>query len=59
MKKKITLEIDKKTIVSLTEILDYLWPDEEAHWIEMNKPKEHIYHDLDRVSKCLYRNKIL
>ena len=45
--------MDKETQMSLHQIVEYLYADEEKHWEENNRPFRHIFHDILRVSSWL------
>ena len=45
--------MDEKTYQSLLNIVDYNWAEEERHWEESGKPKNHIFCDLRRAAKYL------
>jgi len=32
-------------------VLDYLWRDEERHYLESGRSKKHIFHTLKRLAK--------
>lgn len=49
--------MDKKTIASLEEVVNYLHHDEERHWDEDGKPSEHIYHAVHRLAQWLDNEK--
>mgnify|MGYP001613150316 FL=1 len=42
--------MDKKTYNALVKILDYIGEDEEKHFEESGKPKDHIYRSIILVS---------
>ncbi len=33
----------------INELVDYLWKDEEKHFYESGKPKNHIFHTLSKI----------
>jgi len=35
----------------IRKIIDYLWDDEERHWMECEHPSDHIFHSLRRLKK--------
>jgi len=41
--------MDKKTYKSVLTVLDYL-KDEKKHWEENDKPKDHIYTHIQKLS---------
>jgi hypothetical protein len=44
--------MDDKTRESLSEIIDYLYADEDRHWMESDTPETgHIFHDIIRVTE--------
>jgi hypothetical protein len=46
--------MDNKTRKSLRQIIDYLYADEERHWMESDMPEAgHIFHDITRLTKWL------
>jgi hypothetical protein len=46
--------MDKATKNSLSEILDYLYADEEKHWREAGESESgHLFHDIMKVSEWL------
>jgi hypothetical protein len=46
--------MDDKTRASLRQIIDYLYADEERHWMEAEEPESgHIFHDITRVTEWL------
>jgi len=38
---------------SVRKVIDYLWNDEQKHWLELDRPKEHIYLDLVKLDRLL------
>jgi len=49
--------MDDKTKRSLEEIANYLFADEERHWLEAGRPaRDHIFHDIMRVTGWLDAN---
>ena len=45
--------MDEKTKHSLEAIVDYLFADEERHWLEAGRPARHIFHDIMRLTAWL------
>ncbi len=45
--------MSKETQMSLHEIIEYLYADEEKHWQEENRPANHIFCDILRVDSWL------
>jgi hypothetical protein len=45
--------MDKKTKEACQRIVIYLAQDEAKHWVEMGKPKEHIYKDVLTLAEYL------
>lgn len=41
---------------SIQAMVDYLYTNEQKHWLECDKPKEHIYHSVKIVKKYLDGN---
>ncbi len=37
----------------IQEIIEYLWKDEQRHFQEYGRPKDHIYHTLKRLRKLV------
>lgn len=38
-----------KLCVLMNQVIDYLWEDEEKHFLESGKPEKHIYLTLKRI----------
>jgi hypothetical protein len=54
MKQKQPRTMDGTTYSSLLAILDYLYADEEKHWMESGEPETgHIFNDITKVTKWL------
>lgn len=39
---------------SLNALIEYLWRDEQKHWEESDRPKAHIFHDVQIVAAWLH-----
>jgi hypothetical protein len=49
--------MDDKTKHGLDEIINYLFDDEERHWLEAGRPaRGHIFHDIMEVTAWLDAN---
>lgn len=49
---------DAFILPSILALVEYLYEDEEANWIESDKVHAHIFHDVRAVSKWLNTKKI-
>ncbi len=45
--------MDKKTYDAIKRVVEYLYDDEENHWEESGKPKNHIFRDVCRLNGLL------
>lgn len=56
----ISASLDESYIYpSIKALVDYLYEDEENHWLEMDKPHAHIFQDVRAVGKWLKTKKII
>lgn len=39
----------RKILPDIEKVVDYLWADEEKHWVESNRPKDHIFVNLRNI----------
>lgn len=49
---------DSHIYPSIKTMVEYLYHDEERHWLEMDRPHAHIFQDVRAVNKWLKTKKI-
>jgi len=50
--------MNKEILKSINRIINYIYLDEEKHFEESKKPRNHIFRDLKKVKQYLERKKI-
>jgi hypothetical protein len=49
------IELDDKAVCHLERLLDHCEPDEESHYEECGRPRDHVYRDIRALRKVLER----
>ncbi len=57
MAKDIFLKLNLQQTNDLLYLLSYMYLQEKKHWEESDKPRDHIYHSLRRLSKLFPMDK--
>jgi hypothetical protein len=57
MAKDIFLKLNLQQTNDLLYLLSYMYLREKQHWVESDKPRDHIYHSLRRLSKLFPMDK--